>query len=97
MTARSEPVGTCGCQLVRTEKGLEMVDCPLHKAAPEMADFLVTVARECDWAAARFDVKHMNVDRNSMQQVADQARALLDRVGKPGNPGAWHGYQPHRS
>ncbi len=88
MTARSEPVGKCGCQLVRTEKGLGMVDCPLHKAAPAMAHLLVTVARECDWAAARFDAKRMNVDRNSMHQVADQARALLDRVRKPGTPGA---------
>ncbi len=82
MNARSEPVGRCGCQLVRTEKGLEMVDCPLHEAAQEMADFLVKVARECEWAAARFDAKKMNVDRNSMQEVVDGARALLDRVKK---------------
>ncbi len=49
-----------------------------------MADFLVKVARECEWAAARFDAKKMNVDRNSMQQVADGARALLDRVKQKG-------------
>ncbi len=33
---RSEPVGNCGCNLIRTEKGLHMEDCPLHKAAPTM-------------------------------------------------------------
>ncbi len=33
---RNEMVDDCGCKLTRTEKGLHMEDCPLHKAAPTM-------------------------------------------------------------
>ena len=35
---RSEPVGECGCQLVRDKDGLKMIDCPLHRAAPELSE-----------------------------------------------------------
>ena len=35
---RSEAVDKCGCRLERTEKGLHMVDCPLHEAAPVLLE-----------------------------------------------------------
>jgi hypothetical protein len=35
---RSEKVGDCGCQLVRDGTGLRMIDCPLHKAAPDLLE-----------------------------------------------------------
>lgn len=35
-----EKVGLCGCVLVRTTKGLEMKDCALHAAAPELLAYL---------------------------------------------------------
>jgi hypothetical protein len=43
----SEPVGNCGCRLERTEKGLKMVDCPLHSAALDLlkaCDYIDAVA-----------------------------------------------------
>ncbi len=41
---RSEPVGNCGCQLVRDGKGLKMIDCSLHKAAPDLLEACKDVA-----------------------------------------------------
>ena len=44
---RSEAVGNCGCKLERTEKGLKMVDCPLHKAAPDLLAALEGLFEHC--------------------------------------------------
>ena len=33
---RSEAIDKCGCRLERTGNGLQMVDCPLHKAALDL-------------------------------------------------------------
>jgi len=38
---KSDPVGECGCKLIRTEHGLHMQDCPLHAAAPELLAALI--------------------------------------------------------
>ena len=38
-----DPVGACGCKLVRTERGLTMQDCALHAAAPELLEALRSV------------------------------------------------------
>ena len=35
---RSEPVGNCGCQLARDKDGLRMIDCALHKSAPDLLE-----------------------------------------------------------
>lgn len=35
---RTEPVGNCGCELIRDENGLRMVDCPVHAAAPDLLE-----------------------------------------------------------
>lgn len=36
--AKSEPIDECGCQLVRTAKGLHMQECSLHKMAPKLME-----------------------------------------------------------
>ena len=42
---RQEPVGTCGCRLVRTESGLSMKDCPLRAAAPRLLAALEEISK----------------------------------------------------
>ena len=50
---RSEPVDNCGCRLERTGKGLHMVDCSLHSAAPDLL------------AACKMLVKSLTILQNS--------------------------------
>jgi hypothetical protein len=38
-----ETIGKCGCRLERTEKGLTMVDCPLHGAASDLLDICIRI------------------------------------------------------
>lgn len=47
VTVRSEMVDACGCRLERTEKGLAMIDCPLHAAAPDLLSALQSLFVHC--------------------------------------------------
>lgn len=46
-----------------------------------LATALAYAARETSWAAQRFDAKKMNVDANTMRDVAAKAEAALAAMG----------------
>lgn len=52
---RSEPIGKCGCQLVRDESGLKMIDCPLHKSALELLEACKRLMVEVDQNKAKIN------------------------------------------
>jgi len=57
---RNEKIGNCGCRLERHSGGLIMVDCPLHKATPELLEALealVAVCPECNGTGVYFPRK----------------------------------------
>ena len=78
----AEPVGECGCRLVRVEHGLRMEDCPLHAAAGEMRDLLAA-------AVARIGLE--NKEGNPVLSAwLPEAEALLAKIRGPSAEGGEH-------
>ncbi len=76
--ARSEPVGDCGCQLVRDEDGLRMIDCPLHAAAPE----LLEACKEAAEGLMRDVSNYPDGNFPSSERFTNRASRLLQAIAK---------------
>ena len=80
--APSEPVGECGCRLVRVVQGLRIEDCPLHAAAGQMRDLLAA-------AVARVGLE--NKEGNPILSAwLPEAEALLAKIRGPSAEGGEH-------
>ncbi len=72
---RSERVDDCGCKLMRDETGLRMVDCPLHKAAPDLLE-------ACERVVAYLKIHDSNYwESNSDARKLEQAIAKATKEG----------------
>jgi hypothetical protein len=83
MIMRKENIDNCGCQLIRDEKGLHMIDCPLHAAAPELyfvAGLLADVSDAKISALTHDQIKNLMTD---MRNEARAAKTKAEGRAKP--------------
>jgi hypothetical protein len=70
----NEAVDGCGCRLERTENGLHMVDCPLHKAALDLLEMLIELESHA--------TKYGGIPK-SATLLWDRVRAVIAKTKEP--------------